>query len=183
MSLAVATHVIIDNQTSGLLVAAGVIAAVVSAIAVSVAAFQSRNAAQASRDAAKYANEAWSLVARPTIRAGSSLGDAKRPTVLQLWNRSGWTARDVRVEIRYRDGGLPDVDTRERFDSSPLQDGSYEPPWEVTLSRIRPDVADIIEAVVITYADARDIARYEQRLDPMPGQMPIVGFGEDRRIR
>jgi hypothetical protein len=179
-----ASHIIIDNQTPTWPIVLGACASAASAVGVLIAAFQSRRAAQASLDATRVAEEAWARTAQPHVRLATVMGTDTVPTSLQVWNRSGSPAIDVNAEVRYRDGGNPDEATRKRLETSPLPDGSYEPPWEITLSRVRADIADVIEAVVVTYADERKVGQYEQRFTPVSAQgaMAIAGYGQDRRI-
>jgi len=185
MTALAVSHIIIDNQTPTWPLVLAAFASVASAAGVLIAAFQSRRAAEASLLATRVAEEAWARTAQPHIRLATVMGTDTVPTSLQVWNRSGSPAIDVHIEIRYRDGGNPDEATRNRFESSPLPDGSYEPPWEITLSRVRADIADAIEAVVATYFDDRKVGQYEQRFTAVSAQgaMAIAGYGQDRRVR
>ncbi len=198
MSPLATLHVVIDNQTPTLLLALGVVAAVVSAVAVSIAAVQSRKAAAASLDAGRDAREALAVGIRPHLAVRTAFhveaGAQTGKFYLELRNPSGWAATDLLVEVRHRDGHV-DSERRDRFDPSRRPDGTYEPLWDVPLRAVGKsrsgqepwgNARELIDSVVVTYSDSEGIARYELRMaaTTQPGQMPFAGeTGQEHRIR
>ena len=79
-------------------------------------------------------------------------------------NVSPWPATDLRIEIRYRDGHI-DAHTRQQLAPADLL-------WRFTVPSVGASGSDgydefrrLVESVVLTYSDAREIASYERRLD------------------
>jgi CAP12/Pycsar effector protein, TIR domain len=136
------------------------------------------------------AQEALAIGMKPSFGVRTILGvDRGAPTgelFLEVNNTSGWTARDVRLEVRRRDG---QVDTESRNRMQP--DRHFEPRWNVLLRGVKPATVDVFaevreqfESVVLSYSDERDIARYELRLPTANVGDPFdPATGEERRLR
>ena len=141
-------------------------------------------------NASSDAKEALAIGMKPSIGVRTILGvDRGAPTgemFVELDNASGWTARDVRLEIHRRDGH---VDADDRYRMQP--DRHSEPRWTVPLRGVKPATGDVfaevraqIESAVVTYSDERDIARYELRLPTTVVGDPFdLQTAEERRIR
>ena len=143
-----------------------------------------------SPDGNRDAKEALAIGMKPSFGVRTILGvERGLPTgevFLELNNTSGWTARDVRLEINRRDGH---VDTHSRDRMQP--DRHFEPRWTVLLRGVRPETGDVfadvrkeIESAVVAYSDERDIARYELRLPTtLVGDPFDLETAEEQRIR
>jgi hypothetical protein len=146
--------------------------------------------AEPNPDASSDAKEALAIGMKPSFGVRTILGVERGvPTgevFVELNNTSGWTARDVRLEIHHRDGHL-DSDNRHRMQP----DRHFEPRWTVLLRGVKPatgdafaEVREEIESAVLTYSDERDIARYELRLPTTVVGDPFdLETAEERRIR
>jgi len=139
------------------------------------------------------ASDTWEALAigmKPALGVRTILGVHQgEPTgelFLEVNNTSGWTAKDVQLEVIFRDGRV-DTDTRESMDP----DRHLEPRWTVLLQGVKPANVDVfaevraqIESVVLTYSDERDIARYELRLTTASMGDPFdPAVGEEQRVR
>lgn len=180
-------------------VVAGVGSAV-GGLAAAASAFFAWRSASASRDSSRDAAEALAIGMRPYLDVRTTYGvdSAAQPTgtyALEIDNRSAWTARDVRLELRYRDGH---IESHRREVMSPNRPAPGEPfrqAWSVPIDAAKPvtgrqdpfgDVRDIVGAVVVTYSDEREIARYELHIDALQvsAAMPFdSGYGAETRIR
>lgn len=162
-------------------------ATVVTALGSAVAAGAAWRSASASSTASNDARDAVALNIRPYLNAYAALDvDAGKPTgvlFVLVTNESAWPATDLRLEIRYRDGHV-DQQTRERLQPT-------DPTWTVTVQGVQasgPDgyseFRDRIASVVVIYSDDRNIARYQQLMEPTGAQgSPLMGIGQHSRIR
>jgi hypothetical protein len=135
------------------------------------------------------AREAFAISIKPrlAVRTTFEVKDGK-PTgemFLEVHNASEWTADDIEVEVRYRDGRI-EKDRRDRMNP----DHQNEPRWTVLLREVKPASVDVfaeirqrIESVALTYSDARHIARHRVQLATREIGDPFdVALGEEHRI-
>jgi hypothetical protein len=178
----------------------GAVATTFAAIVAAFSAFNSWRAAKASQATSRDALEALALGIQPHLYVGLSttnLSDGALGAKADVRNMSAFAASDLRLVIRYRNG-TSKAHRRELLDPArPSNPGDpYQPPWLVDLEGVRlgsPDnpypgnVYDLIESVVVTYSDQRDIARYELRVPSsnLDGVVPLHSSREstERRIR
>ena len=145
---------------------------------------------EANRQENSDAQEALAIGMKPSFGVrtilGVDRGTATGELFLEVNNTSGWTARDVRLEVHRRDGHV-DVETRSRMQP----DRHFEPRWNLLLRGVKPasvdvfaEVRDQIERVVLTYSDERDIGRYALSLPTADIGEPFdAEQGAERRIR
>jgi hypothetical protein len=172
----------------------------VGGIGAAAAAIASWRSANTSREISRDSQEALGIAMRPYLAVRTIYGTAGDRGLqdgtfsLEIDNTSSWPAHNVSAEIRYRDGHV-DRDRREFIaPNNPPPGVRYDERWKVLLPavgliRTRNDVfgdaRDVIEAVVITYSDQRDIARYELRIPSSQGSAgdPFdSGHGLETRI-
>lgn len=155
----------------------GAVGAGVGGIGACLAAVFAWLSAKASRATGRDALEALAVGIKPTIGVHTkSVGRPTWLTQLDVYNASGWPARKVHVEMRYRDGRTVAHD-RHRFDSG-------DPHWfidmpDITQSTVNPldssgTAREIVEAVVIAYSDDREIARYQMLIPASPRRAPFT---------
>jgi len=142
--------------------------------------------------------EALALGIQPHLYVGLSTTKASDGAVgaaADIRNMSAFAASDLRLVIRYRDGTSKEH-RRELLDPArPSNPGDpWQPPWLVNLERVRlsgsgyeGNLSDLIDSVLVTYPDQRDIARYELRVPSsnVEGVVPLDSRREssERRIR